>query len=403
VSNPDIIVIGGGISGLAYAWKASRSGRNVLILEKGERIGGCIYSHRFDDGYWHELGAHTVYNSYSALLDIAQETGLANRLVQRGPARVHFGLLHNETIDWLTPPKILLRLNWFEAALHAPLGFFRGKHNRTIKQYYSGFVGPRNFRRMLSPFFAAVPSQCADDFPVEGPGSLFKKRTRHTESPRSFGFPGGLQAICDAIMAHPNIELRTATAAANLSPAANGFEVQTKQGDRIRAPGVAVAVGHMEAASLLQNSYAKLADTLRRIETSALESLGTRIPRSKCRLPECAFVVPVDDIFFSAVSRDPFPDPNWRAFAFHFRPGVSHEKKVDRICRFLDVSLSDLDLLSGQNLVLPSPRINHAEIVAEIKRNLKEAGFALLGNYFSGLAIEDCISQSLSEWQRLTQ
>lgn len=401
MSNPDIVVIGAGISGLTYAWKAARAGRRVLVLEGRDRIGGCIYSYRFDDGYWYELGAHTVYNSYSQLLQIAEETGLAERLVQRGPARARFGLVKDGAIDWLSPPKILLRLNWLETILHAPVGFFRSKRGRTLEQHYSGFLGPRNFRRMLSPFFAAVPSQRADAFPAEGPGSLFKKRERRKEFPRSFGFSGGLQAVCDAIVTNSNIEVRTGMTVAGLSPAPGGFEVLMKQGDAIHAPGVAVAATHQAAASILQDRYPVLSDAIRRIETASLESLGTRIPRSKCSLPDCAFIVPVDDVFFSAVSRDPFPDPDWRGFAFHFRPGISREKKVDRICSLLDVSSKDLDVLAGQSLTLPAPRADHAAIVADIDRNLKDTGIALMGNYFMGLAIEDCMQRAESEYQRL--
>jgi oxygen-dependent protoporphyrinogen oxidase len=385
--NPDIIVLGAGISGLSYAWKAARAGRKVLVLEQRERAGGCIYSYRYDDGYWYELGAHTVYNSYSELLNIVQETGLADRLVQRGPSRAHFGLLKNGIIDWLTPPRILRRFNWFEATLHAPVGFFRSKRDRTLKQYYSGFLGPRNFRRILSPFFAAVPSQCADAFPADGPGSLFKKRIRRKEFPRSFGFPGGLQSICDAVLTHPDIEIRTGCSATGLSPDAEGFEVHVKEGDTLHAPGLAIAVSHQEAVC--------------RIETAKLESLGTRIPRDKCLLPECAFIVPVDDIFFSAVSRDPFPDPDWRAFAFHFRSGTPQQQKIDRICSLLQIPISDIDVLAGQNLTLPAPRTHHSATVAAIEQNLEKTGFALLGNYFSGLAIEDCIARACSEWRRL--
>ncbi len=403
MSNPEVIVIGAGISGLAFAWKAAQSGRKVLVLEKQDRIGGCIYSYRYDDGFWYELGAHTVYNSYSGLLDIVTETGTAGKLVQRGPARAHFGLLQNGNIDWLTPPKVLLRLNWLEAAVHAPLGFFRSKQGRSLSQHYSGLLGPRNFRRILSPFFAAVPSQCADDFPAEGPGSLFKKRSRRKEFPRSFGLPGGLQTICNAMAEHPDIEVCPQSNVAGLRVSNGDFVIRLEQGDEIKVPIVAIATPHQQAAALVQDSFPSLSEAIGRIETVTLESLGTRVSRSKCWMPDCAFVVPVDDIFFSAVTRDPFPDPNWRAFAFHFRSGLTRERKIERICDLLRVFPSDLDGLAEQHTTLPAPRINHADIIADIQSQLEGTGLALLGNFITGLAIEDCIARSNSEWQRLLQ
>jgi len=399
--NPDVVVIGAGISGLAFAWKAAQAGKQVLVLEKQPRIGGCIHTYRYSDGFWYELGAHTVYNSYSGLLDIAVEAGISGKLVRRGPARVNFGLLRDGQVTWLTPPKVLLQLNWFEAALHGPLGILRGKNGKTVEQYYSGLVGPGNFRRVLSPFFAAVPSQRADAFPVEGPGSLFKKRTRREEFPRSFGFPDGIQAICDAIAQHPNITMRTGMNVVDLRVSAEGSSVCLEQGEAIKTPVVAVATTHTAAVALLQECFPKISAAIRRIQTVALESLGTRIARNKCWMPECAFVVPVQDVFFSAVTRDPFPDPNWRAFAFHFRPGLTHEQKVSRMCDLLRVSPSDLDGLAEQKTTLPAPRIDQAEIVADIKKQAAGSNVAILGNYFGGLAIEDCILRSFEEWQRL--
>jgi protoporphyrinogen/coproporphyrinogen III oxidase len=112
--------------------------------------------------------------------------------------------------------------------------------------------------------------------------------------------------------------------------------------------------------------------------------------------------VPAEDVFFSAVTRDPFPDPAWRAFAFHFRAGLTRDQKIRRICDLLRVSPSDLDGIAEHATTLPAPRINHLNMIAEIRKQLDgHRRLALVGNYFNGLAVEDCITQSFSEWQRM--
>ena len=401
MSVPEVTVIGAGISGLAFAWKAARAGRRVLVLERRKRTGGCFYSHRASGGFWYEMGAHTVYNSYSNLLDIAVETGITDRLVQRGPARAHFGLLRDGNISWFTPPGILRKLNWFSAALHAPFGFIKGKKKRSVRQYYSGLLGSGNFNRLFAPFFAAVPSQPADDFPVEGPGSLFKTRTRRKEFPRSFGFTGGLETICHAIAAHPNIETRTGVSAVELQADNDSCRVRLEDGDEFTTPLAAVAAPPDSAADLVKNINPELATTLRRIKTVRVESLGARVARGRCALPECAFIVPAEDIFYSAVTRDPFPDSSSRGFAFHFRPGITRERKIQRVCQTLGVSPDDLNDIAENEVTLPSPRVNHAAITADIQKLLNRRVLALTGNYFGGMAVEDCIARSLEEWRRV--
>lgn len=401
MSGIDVVVVGSGISGLSLAYRAAREGQRVLVLERRERIGGCLYSRRHPDGHWYELGAHTVYNSYARLLDIVVAAGLAGQLVRRGPARARFGLLEDGRVDWLTPPRVLLKLNWFEAALRGPVGIFRGKEGRTVEEYYSGLVGGGNFRRVLSPFFAAVPSQRADGFPVSGPGSLFKKRPRREEFPRSFGLPGGLGEICAAIAAHEKIEIRTGTGVAAIRRAGDGFVLRTDGGEEIETRVPVLAATHREAARLVRDLAPELSAAVAAIGEVAVESFGARVRRGRCWMPECAFVVPVDDVFFSVVTRDPFPDPDWRAFAFHFREGLGREEKIARVSALLRVSPGDLEDPAEERTLLPAPRVGHARVVAEIDRRLEGLRLGLTGNYFQGLAIEDCIARSESEWERL--
>ena len=88
---------------------------------------------------------------------------------------------------------------------------------------------------------------------------------------------------------------------------------------------------------MLREDFHELALAIARVKTVAVESVGVVLPRGRSPLAECAFVVPVDDVFFSAVTRDPFPDPERRAFAFHFRPGVPRDEKLARMAAVLRV------------------------------------------------------------------
>jgi UDP-galactopyranose mutase len=398
----DVIVVGGGISGLALAWKAAAGGKQVLVLERRERVGGCIHSHRRPDGFWFEMGAHTTYNSYCGLLDVVAGTGLAPEVVERGPARKVFGLLRDGEVRWLTPPRVLRELSWLEAAVHFPLGILRKKDGETMYSYYSRLVGRRNYDRVLSPFFAAVPSQKADGFPVEGPGSLFKKRPRREEFPRSFGLRRGLQSVCDAAAAAPGVTVEKGADAVRVARSARGFAVESRDGRSWEAPLCAVAVPPDDAATLLRDDFHELALAVSRVKTVAVESAGVVLPRGRSPLAECAFVVPVDDVFFSMVTRDPHPDAERRGFAFHFRPGVPRDEKLARMSSVLGVPREELGEVIEQRLTLPAPALGHADVVAGIDRCLAGTALAVTGNYFAGLAIEDCVLRSNAEWARIS-
>ncbi len=397
----ELIVVGGGISGLALAWKAARAGKKALVLERERRVGGCFYSHRLPGGFWFEMGAHTTYNSYGSFLDIVVGTGLAGSLVQRGPARARFGFLRDGKYAWLSPPKVLLQLGWLEAAVHFPAGLLHGKGGETVSSYYSRLIGPRNFARVLSPFLSAVPSQNADGFPLEGPGSLFKKRTRRTEFPRSFAIQGGVQSVCEAAAAAPGVTVETGVEAMRVARTGRGFAVTTSDGRTLEAPLAAVAGPPDAASSLLREAYPDVAQAIGKVRTVQVESLGTVLPRARCWMPECAFVVPVNDVFYSIVTRDPVPDPERRAFAFHFRPGVPRHEKLRRMIDVLRVGKEDLQLLVEDNRTLPAPALGHEAIVQEIDRCLAGGKLAVTGNYFGGLAIEDCVGRSNAEWARI--
>jgi protoporphyrinogen/coproporphyrinogen III oxidase len=398
----DVVVVGGGVSGLSFAWHAARSGRRVLVLEASERVGGCLDSRRTASGYWYELGAHTCYNSYSALLEIIEGTGLRDRIVPRGDARKRFAFLRDGTLDVLGPISVLLRFDKGELLRNVFRGMRAPKEGASTCGWYSGVVGKRNYSRILAPFLSAVPSQNVDAFPVAGPGSLFKKRARRKDVVKSFTLDGGLGTVTDAMAAAKGVEVRTAAPVREVRRAGAGYEVRLADGSVVTAPVAAVAVPPSMASAMLRADFPDLAGELARIGMAATESVGVVVRREKVALPDMAFLVPADDVFWSVVTRDPVPDPERRAFAFHFKTGRTEEERLARIREILGVAASDLEDVTRRMTLLPSPALGHDRTLAELDGMLEGGRLALTGNYFEGLAIEDCVLRSRAQWARVS-
>jgi len=401
----DVVVVGAGVSGLAFAFRAAKAGRKVLVIEREPgRVGGCLHSHRLGDGFWFEMGAHGAYATYGGFVEMAMATGALGGLLERGRARGRFGVGAAGAWCWSGPAGLVSRLRWLEAALHLPPGLLARKAGRTVEGYYSALLGPGNFRELVSPFLAAVTTQSADCFPAEGPGSLFKRRPRSQGVPRTFGIRGGLQTLCEAVAAMPGVRVLGGADACVLRRAEDGFAIELSDGRTIEAPICALATPAPGAAALVEPDWPGLAGVLRRIGISTTETLGVVLPRERPAPPEVAFLVATDDLFYSAVTRDVFPDARWRAFAFHFKAGrATREEKLRCAAAALGVKTSDFACVAEARRTLPSPRLGHHEIVREITTALDGQRLAVTGNYFDGLAIEDCVQRSFAEWARVAR
>lgn len=400
VQTHPVLVIGGGISGLAFAWHAARAGQAPLILEASGRLGGCLDSRRGPADYWFELGAHTLYNSYGALLEIAQGCPTPPTIVARGEARKRFGLLRAGGLTTMGPLSVFRQFGFWELVTSAPRGLFGGKRTRTIREHFSRLVGARNYAGVLAPFLSAVPSQAVDDFPASGPGSLFKKRPRRKDVTKSFTFAGGVGAIATAITG-AGVAARLDAPVAAIARADGGYRVELADGTALAAARLGVATDPATAARLLAAVHPEVAAAAGAIKTVVVESIGVVVERAAVTLPPVAFVVPADDVFWSVVTRDPVPDEHHRAFTFHFKPGIDRAARLRRIGEVLGVGADRLLTIAERRTTLPAPARDHAAAVAAIDQALAGLPLALIGNYFAGLAIEDCAARAKAEWARL--
>jgi protoporphyrinogen oxidase len=275
--------------------------------------------------------------------------------------------------------------------------FSARKQGQSVADYYGKLVGQHNYQKVFSRLFAAVPSQPVDAFPAD---MLFKKRARRKDTPRSYTFAGGLQTFIDGMAQQTNLTLQTSTQVTAVARTEHGFVLTVANGGQLTARQLAIALPPNQAGRLLGQVSPKLASALGSVRTAAIESVGAVVPADALSWPRMMGLAPLDDDFFSVVTRDVVPHPKLRALTFHFRAGIPLEQRIERICRLARLERAQFKALATHASSLPALALGHAELTKEIDQELPSSGLYLTGNYFGGLAIEDCALRSQQEAQR---
>lgn len=394
VEDFDHIVIGAGISGLGAAHFSARRGLGTLVLESATRVGGCIYSHRFEGlgGFWAEAGSHTCFNSYGNLLSILDDLGLTPQV--RPKLKVGYRLWRKGERKAVTAA-----LHPLEALVSLPRLFTTPKDGRTVSDYYGRVLGARNYRDLLRHAFQAVICQPADDYPAE---ALFRRKPRRKDVIKAFTFDRGLSTICEAIVGQPSLQVRTGQQVRTIERDGDGFRVSIEGGEPLSCKALTLAVPPDQAARLLPEGFEEARSVAAAIGVAEIETLVLAFRASDLALPPIAGLIAVDDAFYSAVTRDFLPDPGFRACAFHFRPGViAAEEQVERACAALGATPGQIAAQARVRNRLPALRAGHGSLVQRLDRSLVGSRLGIAGNWFLGVSIEDALTRSRSETDRL--
>jgi len=379
----DLAVIGGGISGLGFAHFAARRGLKAIVLEKSRQAGGCINTVRRPDGFWCELGAHTCYNSYATLIGIIEELDLTGLVRPR--RKLPFLMT-----DGTSTRSIASSLDFLELAIGLPRLAYLRRRGRTVRGFFEPLVGRRNYARVIRPAMNAVICQDADDFGAE---FVFKKRPRHKDFPRSFTMEGGLGTLVGAMISKSGFEMRTGAAASRIERAGPLYRICTDNesgGIHIESRLLALATPAPETSRLLENIAPELSAQLARICTSTLHSFAHIAPSREFNLPRIAGLIPAGDSlpYRSAVSRDVsceeenLADETTRALTYHCKepgmPMAAHQARATvRLPHLAPAHREWIKLLDDLN-----------------GRGLFGDTLFITGNYFGGLAMEDCLLRS---------
>jgi oxygen-dependent protoporphyrinogen oxidase len=391
----DVVVVGGGISGLSLAYYCVKAGMKTTLLEKNDTIGGSFSSHQYSANgkkFWLELGAHTCYSSYQNLLDIVEGSGMTSSIIPR--AKVPFTLYVDGKVK-----SIVSQLNIPELLVSAPNLFKLKKTGQSVKSYYSRIVGEKNYTDVLSHFFNAVPSQPTDDFPAD---MMFKSREKRKDVLKNYTFKHGLQSVTRAIAATNGLNLFSSNDVSSVEYVDDRYIIRAGDGGGYSAKTLVLATPSSVSAMLLRDINPDIANHLGQLKAAQVDSVGVIVQKANIALKPVAALISPNDVFYSVVSRDTVPDDNYRGFTFHFKPGLDDKTKRARITEVLGVSFSKIEQTVSKINTVPTLRLGHHKWLENMDTMLAgKKNLLLTGNYFGGMAIEDCVCRSKSEFERL--
>jgi oxygen-dependent protoporphyrinogen oxidase len=336
ISEPRVVIVGGGISGLATAhYLHRRLGNQVrlTLVEGSSRLGGKISTEQLG-GHLVDVGPDALMVRAPVAAALIEDLGLSDfvvapagsgaRIWSRGalrrlPAGTLFGI--PDRLLPLMKSRLLSPLGLARAALDlvlpAPIAL---PDDPTIAQLVRPRMGAQVFDRLVDPLLGGVHAGRADELSARSTApdidalargnrslSLGLRRRRRNAPPQPamvaagaalITLNGGLARLIDALAGKTaGDDVRLGSAAVAVSRAGTGYLVELADGTVLEADAVVLATPAFVAAELLKEEAPDLAGVLTGIPYVDVATICLAYPRSAVGhdLDGTGFLVPPEE------------------------------------------------------------------------------------------------------------
>jgi oxygen-dependent protoporphyrinogen oxidase len=155
-----VVVVGGGISGLACAFRLQQLGVSVTLLEASERAGGLIGTME-KDGFLFESGPQS-FQGTTALFDLIRQLGIEGELLKANPRAPRFVFLHGRLQKIPMSPQALMTSSLLGPGSRLKIATERFRRTKppTEEESVAAFVrrkfGHEILEYLVSPFVSGV-------------------------------------------------------------------------------------------------------------------------------------------------------------------------------------------------------------------------------------------------------
>jgi oxygen-dependent protoporphyrinogen oxidase len=319
VNDVDVLVVGGGISGLASAWWLARRDLSVAVWERAARPGGKIRSH-CQDGYTTERAAALVMNFRPEVNQLLAETGLDASKILQGPCANRYLVRDGRllplpmTLGAMFASPMWSRRTRLRMALEPFIPRGRREHE-TVAEFIQRRLGQDMLEQAMEPYVAGPLASSPELAEAQAVlprltaleqrygsiavGVLVHKllRRRSACASEAFSFAGGTAALIESIVGTPGISFHAGCEVTALEPTNDGWRVSaTRAGGEctLHARQLVLSAPAHAAASLLAPLDPELGGLLAGIEYAPLSVVHLGLDRGAVLHPldGTGFLVP---------------------------------------------------------------------------------------------------------------
>jgi oxygen-dependent protoporphyrinogen oxidase len=438
-----VVVVGGGIAGLAAAHRLVERGRDVVLLEACERLGGTLATER-SGGFTLEVGGDAILTEKPWAVELCRRIGFADQLVGTREGERKTFVVHRGRVEPLPEGFLLLAPTDLGALATSRLFSWPGKlrmaldlvlprgaaaADESVASFVRRRLGDEALERVAEPLLGGIYTADADRLSLAATMPRFLEverrhrslilglragaRTRAAGARYSlFVAPAaGMGALVDALARRlPEGVVQLRTPAGGLARDGARWRVETAN-ESIAADAVVLAAPAAAAARLLAGLDPELADLLAGIDyaSSATVTLGYQADRLPA-LGGFGFVVPRTErralLACTYASRKwPGRAPEGHELMRAFVGGALRPELLDlddgalvaTVRRELEslVGIAATPVLARVHRhprAMPQYAVGHLDRVATIERRVAAlAGLELAGAAYRGVGIPDCV------------
>lgn len=453
-ASPQVLILGGGIAGLATAFELHQQKIPFILLEAGSRVGGVVFSEEVE-GFNIDGGPDALLIQKQDGIKLCQELGLGARLVPTKLPRLAYiqraGRLHalpaasvmGIPTEW--GPFIRTGLFTWPGKLRMGMEMFVPKRTESGDESIGSFIrrrfGSEAVDYLAEPLLAGIHAGDVDRLSIRALfprfpeteqrfGSLlraFRSQPRHAPSKDGAfkSLPGGLGEMIAALeKALPAESIRTRTAATAVSFDGTVYRVETSTGAVFAAPAVVAATPAFVSASTLRNVAPIVAQRCCDIPYASAATVAMAFNRDAVAHPlnGSGWVVPrIENTGILAgtwlSSKWPGRAPEGKVLLRAFFGGARDPRALERSdAELVSTALRAMRPLigiSGEPLFTRIYRwensnaqheVGHLERVAAINQDLaSHPGLFVTGSGFRGVGIPDCVADARATARQVSQ